>query len=189
RDHLAYRSVADIPNFPFATYDEFVQAVKDGKAGVSISCGAFNHDARLTWTLGDWRDRIPYCVLLTTPAWMALGFILIAFLRPDAWMLLGVLACLLGMMSAAPNLSLSSGCLAWLCFFPAMILAPFFHPPLILAGIASLYCWLLSSFAVIGAFEDARNAVTRSETVFLWMYQRKKVEVVRSSSGSPVAEG
>jgi hypothetical protein len=178
RGRLAYHSVANIPDFPFATYDEFVQADKDGKAETLIAARAFNQDARLVWALGTQEEKTSYTISLATPALMALGFVLFAFVCHDFWLLFGVLACLLGVIGASPNLNLLDGCLALLCFVGANIASIFLHSSLLFVGCASPVSLFLSSFALAFSMEFAQRAVTRSETIFLWMYQRKKVQIV-----------
>ncbi|MCW3059250.1 MAG: hypothetical protein JWQ02_1071, partial [Capsulimonas sp.] len=85
------QSVADIPDFPFATFEEFSTAVQDGTALVWTG---FN--LRVLLTLSSWPARIVTLTALSSGVWVAAAFAAAAIITGQGWLVVGVLTALLG---------------------------------------------------------------------------------------------
>ena len=68
------QSITDLPTFPFATYNEFVEACGEGRAQVWVRA-----DVGAAWRLGGWADRVGYLVLMGAGWVLAVVFVVLAY--------------------------------------------------------------------------------------------------------------
>ena len=76
------QSLTDLPDFPYATYDEFLEAHRQGQALVWV-----RPDLRAAWRLGGTDDRVMYLFLFGAAWLIAAAFAFFAYRQHNGWQL------------------------------------------------------------------------------------------------------
>jgi hypothetical protein len=182
------KSVSELPDFPFDSFEEFREACREGRALVWV-----RYDFRAVWKISCPVDRACQ-VLLTGSALVAsILFCCAAFVRHDSWLLWGVPAALLGSLFSSPSPGIISGggCVAIPLFAAGFFGATFVNRSLLWAGLAGVVCWFLASAGKGVADPTIREAMVKSEETFLWLYGRRvitKVAAVEEKTESGIPE-
>ena len=113
--------VGDLPEFPFATFEEFRDAQREGRARVWV-----RYDFKSVWAFSSASERVGQIALTGSALSAALVFTVLAILTKDRWWLCGVPAALLGLLFAAPSPGLISGggCIMVPIFAAGVIASP-----------------------------------------------------------------
>ncbi len=163
------QSVRELIDFPYPTYDEFKDAYAQRLALVWVRT-----DVRTAWRLGDFGDRFGYFVMFGCAWFLAAVFAVFAAVFHNSWLLWGTHACLLTWLCATPTPGLISGggCVPTLFLFGSIIAAVcLFHGVLILVGVCAYFSWFMAC-AGLGVADGAiREAMLRSEAIFIQLYQ------------------
>ncbi|MEO7718077.1 MAG: hypothetical protein ABIY70_17895 [Capsulimonas sp.] len=165
------QSVADIPDFPFATFEEFAAAVRDERTAVWTQ-----FHFRVFLTLSSWLERILVLVALSSGVWVAVAFAIAAFVTGQGLLVVGVVTALLGAWTASPNFNLINGCLPFVTTFagfPAALITG--KPILVVTGYASIGTWLVTGLGYVFASLQVRGAMLESETMLLWLCEQGAV--------------
>ncbi|BDI29783.1 hypothetical protein CCAX7_18340 [Capsulimonas corticalis] len=177
------RAVSEIPDFPYATFEEFASACRQGDA--------------LVWTR--YRPSVPRAILsgpnkiiqmiaLYSGAWIAAAFAIAAIVSHDGRLALGIPAALLAFVTAQQNLNMASGCLSISATFAAWFAGAIFGwRELLLVGFASCGSWAITSFGLSGADMALRGAMIESEAMLLWLYEQGAIASIHRKDGAPQA--
>ncbi len=169
-------SFNELPDFPYPTYPDFAEAAGQGRALVWV-----RPDIRAAWRLGSVGDRIGYLVLLGVGWVLAALFAVFTYRLHNGWLLLGLLTSLVGFWCAspAPGIISGGGCLPAIILAVGLIAAPSTHSVSLVIGLAAGMSWFLSWFmasAALGLADGAiREAMVKSEEMFLWLWERRAV--------------
>ncbi len=174
-------SITDLPDFPFATYDEFLQAHEQGQALIWVRPAVGT-----AWKLGGPDDRVMYVFLFGAAWFIAAAFAVFAFRQHNGWLLLGSLASLICFMYATPSPAcVGHGCIPGSMFIASLIASPFAGTSALLIGFAAPVSWFLAS-AGLGVVDGAiREAMVRSEETFLQFYAQGVITNVEKKPNDP----
>jgi hypothetical protein len=166
------KSVGELPDFPFDTFEEFREAYREGRALVWVRC-----DFRTVWTLSSPAERGGQILLTCSALLASVLFCCAALVLHDGWLLSGVPAALLGSLVSSPSPGLISGggCVAIPMFAAGFVGATFVNRSLLWAGLAGIICWFLASAGQGVADGTIRTAMVTSEETFLWLYGRRAI--------------
>ena len=169
------KSVRDVSEFPFDTFEEFQEACGEGRVLVSV-----RYDFRAVWAISSRSERLMQIALTGSGFLVSLLLAGIALLRHDLWLLWGVPAALIGLMASSPSPGLISGggCVAIPLFASGFVGATFVNRSLFWAGVAGFACWFLASAGKGVADVTIREAMMRSEQTFLSLYRRRAITKV-----------
>ncbi len=174
---LAHRSVGELPEFPFGSFEEFREAVREGRARVWV-----RYDWRSAWTYSSRAERAGQVALTGLALFASLVFALLAVVTRDRWWLCGAPAALLGLLVASPSPGLISGggCVAVPLCAAGVIGSVFLDRSLFWAGVAGFVCWFLACAGQGIADATLREAMVQSEQAFLHLYQRRAITKVEA---------
>jgi len=179
---LVQQSVAELPEFPFASFEEFREAYREGRARVWV-----RYDFRSVWEFSSSSERAGQIALTGSALFACLIFLLLAALTHNLWWLCGAPAALLGMLAASPSPGLISGggCIAVPLFAAGVIGSVFLDRSLFWAGIAGFVCWFFASAGQGIADVTIRDAMVKSEETFLLLYSRRAITRVEALEEEP----
>ena len=169
------KSVRDVSDFPFDTFEEFQEAHREGRVLVSV-----RYDFRAVWAISSRSERLMQVALTGSAFLVSLLLAGSALLQHDLWLLWGVPAALLGLMasSPAPGLISGGGCVAIPLFAAGFVGGTFINRSLFWAGVAGFVCWFLASAGKGVADVTMREAMLRSEQTFLLLYSKRAITKV-----------
>jgi hypothetical protein len=166
----ALASVAEIPDFPFPNYAAFVEAHREGKAFVWV-----RYRFRVGWYLSTPAERLWQVVSIGSGLWFSLALTVWALTRGEIWPLWVWPAALLGTLFANPAPGCAYGCVPFL-FVLATCAASFVtRQPVFLTGVAGLLSWFAVSAGLGMGDSIIREAMLQSETVFLWLAEKRAI--------------
>ena len=167
----------EAPEPPFATFEEFREAYREGRARVWV-----RYDFKSVWAFSSKDERVGQIVLTGSAFLAVLVFTVLAIVTKDRWWLCGVPAALLGLLFASPSPGLltGGGCIMVPMFAAGVIGSVFLDRSLLWAGIASFACWFLASAGQGVADATIREAMLTSEAAFLQLRRRAitRIEVL-----------
>ena len=176
------QSVAELPDFPFATFEEFREAHREGRARVWV-----RYDFPSVWACSSVADRVLQVALTGSGVFAALAFVVLAAITRDPWWLCGIPAALLGLLcsSPSPGLLAGGGCIVLPLCAAGAAGSVFLDRSLFWAGAAGFVCWFLASAGQGVADATIREAMLQSEETFLRLYGRRAIAKVEAVEAPP----
>jgi len=168
------RSVAELPEFPFESFEAFRQAVDADRALVWV-----RYDFRAVWALYGCADRAFHLILVGAGLWLSLILVVWGVVSNNYWLWLGIRSGLLGASCASPRLSLIDGCFPIITCAVGMVASFIWGgDALFLAGAVSALSWFVTSAGLGTGNMAVRDAMVQSEETFLWLYSRRTITAV-----------
>ena len=161
-DILAAESVADLPDFPYATYADFVEAVNSGLALVWVA-----NRFLAVWQLSRPAQRLMHLSLTGSSLWASLALLVVALYWQEYWLLWGIPIQLLSYLNATPSPGILNGCYPFFGLLATGLASLFVGKSLLLLGGAGLLTWYLTSAGYLMGDLIVREAMLQSEAVFL----------------------
>jgi hypothetical protein len=153
------RSIADLPQSPFASYAEFVEAHAAGKTRVWIRL-----DVRRTWL----SRQYLFLFMLTWGVLIAIAFAVLAAVAKRWEWLWGSLTSLVAWRFASGVISCCN--VAPLLALLLLLLAPFTQGLTLVFAIACLLIWFTMGFALGMIDQGFRDQMLESEAEFLHLW-------------------
>ncbi len=176
---MTAKSVADLPGFPFATFAEFQQAHKQGRALVWV-----RYDFRIDLALRNFAGKICQIATVGSAFFISVALGLFAVRNQDYRLLLGIPATLVGFRFATPNPGCMNGFLPAAVTLAAWIASVFVDKSFFWVGLAAFVSWFATCAGQGVADMAVRAAMVQSEESFLWLYSHNVITAVAKGHAS-----
>ena len=183
RPKLRWKSVSEIPNFPFASFS----AVRQALASREMSLG-------IDYTIANLLAGSIYGVIwatvsglaASTPILLSITLLAVAFFRGDYWILLGIPLAFFGQFSSNPYNRSRVGC-AFVAVAIACVAGWLLFNHKATIGIALLafpFTFVTNSLLYTVNQARLRNWATSSEVVFVGLFEEDKLGLLNLKSGT-----
>jgi hypothetical protein len=182
KEHLRYHSVSELPDCPFAAYADFRRAYDENRAWLFVS-----YTPEVNRLLSGRVGGIMHKALLYSPAIVAIVLVVFGLLFSNYWLFALIPAAIAAQVFASGSLGLFQ-------LLPTLLLAVPFGIHGFLQGnieeVKAAFSVLFAQFAASAALgmnqSTVRELALRSETLFLWLYQKGRISVM--ASGRSIVE-
>lgn len=182
RPKLRWKSVAEIPNFPYTSFSAVRQALASREMSLGIDYTTANLLAGSAYGV-IWATVSNLAA--ATPILLSIALLIAAFIRGDYWLLLGIPLAFFGQFSSNPYNRSRMGCLVVAVAIACVAVWLLFNHKET-SGIALLafpLTFVTNSLLYTVNQARLRNWATSSEVVFIGLFEEDKLGLLNLKSG------